>query len=197
MFLRLHHCIWNRHLQYRRSSCFTRPLFLCATCEEGQVLTDGRRVAFFGVVFGGIHCFGWYFIYPTPFEHHFWRASAVAITVIPLVVAPIVWEFRIEKGIRQESSPHPRSLRDYPPIYLRSCATLFYCPSTCTQKPTTYRFPCGRLDSAFSSLPLLIRSMQFLDAEIGQSLYSHQKVLRKRRESCALHPSNQRPARTR
>ena len=45
--------------------------------------------AFFGVVFGGLHCIGWNFEYPTHSEQTLWRATSLAITVIPLVVAPI------------------------------------------------------------------------------------------------------------
>jgi len=45
--------------------------------------------AFFGVIFGGLHCIGWDFTYPTAFEQHLWRASSLAITVIPFIVAPI------------------------------------------------------------------------------------------------------------
>ena len=45
--------------------------------------------ALFGVVFGGLHCLGWNFIYPTQQEETLWRLSALTITVIPLVVAPI------------------------------------------------------------------------------------------------------------
>ena len=44
--------------------------------------------AFFGVIFGGVHCFGWNFTFPTPFEQHLWRATSLAITCIPVVVAP-------------------------------------------------------------------------------------------------------------
>lgn len=47
--------------------------------------------ALFGAIFGGLHCFGWNFTYPTPFEQHLWRATSLAITVIPIVVAPIDW----------------------------------------------------------------------------------------------------------
>jgi len=43
-------------------------------------------VAFFGVIFGGVHCIGWNFTYAISFELH--RALALAITQIPLV-API------------------------------------------------------------------------------------------------------------
>ena len=45
--------------------------------------------AFFGVIFGGLHCIRWNFTYPTPFEQHLWHASLVTITAIPHVVAPI------------------------------------------------------------------------------------------------------------
>jgi len=45
--------------------------------------------AFFGVIFGGVHSIGWYFKYPTHSEQTLWRSTSSAITVIPLIVAPI------------------------------------------------------------------------------------------------------------
>jgi len=45
--------------------------------------------ALFGVIFGGLHCIGWFFEYPTHLEKTLWRATSLAITVIPLIVAPI------------------------------------------------------------------------------------------------------------
>jgi len=45
--------------------------------------------ALFGVIFGGLHCIGWSFEYPTHSEQTLWRAASLAITVIPLIVAPI------------------------------------------------------------------------------------------------------------
>jgi len=45
--------------------------------------------ALFGVIFGLLHCIGWYFKFPTNSEQTLWRATSSAITVIPLVVAPI------------------------------------------------------------------------------------------------------------
>ena len=45
--------------------------------------------ALFGVIFGGLHCIGWHFEYPTHSEQTLWRATSLAITVIPLVAAPI------------------------------------------------------------------------------------------------------------
>jgi len=45
--------------------------------------------ALFGVIFGGLHCIGWSFNYPTHLEETLWRSTSLAITVIPLIVAPI------------------------------------------------------------------------------------------------------------
>ncbi len=57
--------------------------------------------ALFGVIFGGLHCIGWNFQYPTPVEQRLWRATSLAITAIPLVVAPIDYIleiFELDKG---------------------------------------------------------------------------------------------------
>ena len=45
--------------------------------------------ALFGAIFGGLHCIGWYFKYPSRSEQILWQATSSAITVIPLIVAPI------------------------------------------------------------------------------------------------------------
>jgi len=62
-----------------------------------------RMVVFviFGVIFGGLHCIGWNFSYPSAFEQHLWRTSSLAITVIPLIVAPIDYlleNYKLDKG---------------------------------------------------------------------------------------------------
>ena len=64
------------------------PTFYAPTTNSDKY---SRMVVFavFGVIFGGLHCIGWNFTYPTPFEQHLWRATSLAITVIPLAVAPI------------------------------------------------------------------------------------------------------------
>jgi hypothetical protein len=45
--------------------------------------------ALFGVIFGGLHCVGWSFEFPTHTEQTLWRSTSLAITAIPLIVAPI------------------------------------------------------------------------------------------------------------
>jgi len=60
--------------------------------------------ALFGVIFGGLHCIGWNFTYPTALEQRLWRASSLAITVIPLIVAPIDYtleNYNLDKGFHK------------------------------------------------------------------------------------------------
>jgi hypothetical protein len=45
--------------------------------------------ALFGVIFGGLHCIGWSFEFPSHTEQTLWRSTSLAITAIPLIVAPI------------------------------------------------------------------------------------------------------------
>ena len=45
--------------------------------------------ALFGVIFGGLHCIGWNFKFPTHSEQTLWRSTSLAIAAIPLIVAPI------------------------------------------------------------------------------------------------------------
>ncbi len=52
-------------------------------------ITKSDVFALFGVIFGGLHCIGWYFKYPTHSEQTLWRATSLAITVIPLIIASI------------------------------------------------------------------------------------------------------------
>jgi hypothetical protein len=39
-----------------------------------------------GIIYGGIHCAAWGFQFPSPVEQNFWRGSAVAVTVLPLLM---------------------------------------------------------------------------------------------------------------
>jgi len=76
------------------------PSFYSPTTKSDKY---SRMVVFalFGVIFGGLHCIGWDFTYPTAFEQYLWRASSLAITVIPLIVAPIDYfleNYKLNKG---------------------------------------------------------------------------------------------------
>ena len=54
--------------------------------------------ALFGVIFGGLHCIGWNFEFPTHSEQTLWRSTSVVIAAIPLVVAPI--DFYLDSHLR-------------------------------------------------------------------------------------------------
>jgi len=38
-----------------------------------------------GILFGGIHCIAWFFVFPSIIEEYIWRCSAAAITAIPII----------------------------------------------------------------------------------------------------------------
>jgi hypothetical protein len=46
-----------------------------------QLVTTG----FIGTLFGGIHCFGWDFEFPSYGEHILWKVCSLAISCIPLI----------------------------------------------------------------------------------------------------------------
>ena len=60
--------------------------------------------ALFGVIFGGLHCIGWNFKFPTHPEHSLWRSTSVAIAAIPLIVAPIDFLLATRLHIRDINS---------------------------------------------------------------------------------------------
>jgi len=51
-----------------------------------------------GVIFGGIHCFGWNFSFPTYAEQKLWRVASLAVTIIPFVTLPAAFAILIMKG---------------------------------------------------------------------------------------------------
>ena len=60
--------------------------------------------ALFGVIFGGLHCIGWNFKFPTHSEQSLWRSTSVFITAIPLIVAPIDFLLSTRLRIRDINS---------------------------------------------------------------------------------------------
>ena len=51
-----------------------------------------------GITFGGIHCVGWSFGFPTVQEEYVWRTGAATITAIPLFLFVIVENVRMQTG---------------------------------------------------------------------------------------------------
>ncbi|KAI9508289.1 hypothetical protein F5148DRAFT_979998 [Russula earlei] len=50
------------------------------------MLFTGFIVTSAGLAFGGIHCIGWSFAFPSGVERKFWRVTSVSITAIPMVL---------------------------------------------------------------------------------------------------------------
>jgi len=43
-----------------------------------------------GTIFGGIHCAGWNFLFPTYAEQKLWRVASVGVTIFPIAGIPII-----------------------------------------------------------------------------------------------------------
>ncbi|KAF8646101.1 hypothetical protein AX16_007388 [Volvariella volvacea WC 439] len=53
---------------------------------EGEGLRNFFLPILIGVLFGGIHVFGWNFEFSTNFERDIWRASSIIVTVEPILI---------------------------------------------------------------------------------------------------------------
>ena len=66
------------------------PTFYSTTSKD----ISGDAFIFFmsivGVVFGGIHCAGWFFTFPSSDEAMLWRVCSVVLTGIALLIPPLV-----------------------------------------------------------------------------------------------------------
>jgi len=60
-----------------------------------------------GSIFGGIHCAGWNFPFPTYTEHKLWRVASLAVTTIPIglsLVSILVFKLLVSLGIRSSNA---------------------------------------------------------------------------------------------
>jgi hypothetical protein len=48
-------------------------------------------VAAIASAFGGIHCIGWSFIFPSSLEQTLWRLASVSITIVPIVIPSLAY----------------------------------------------------------------------------------------------------------
>ena len=68
------------------------PTFYASESARMSEATAGESIAFFfcvpivGVVFGGIHCAGWYFDFPSNAEAMLWRVSSAVLTGIAFLL---------------------------------------------------------------------------------------------------------------
>ena len=49
-----------------------------------------------GVIFGGIHCAGWFFNFPSSDEAMLWRVSSALLTGIPFILLPLLFYLIVE-----------------------------------------------------------------------------------------------------
>ena len=59
--------------------------------QDGNGVTYIFFMSFVGVVFGGIHCAGWFFHFPSSDEAMLWRVSSAVLTGIALLLHLLVY----------------------------------------------------------------------------------------------------------
>jgi len=76
------------------------------------------------IVFGGLHCFGWNFTFPTPAERTLWRVTSLLITVIPLIAGLVLslnhhWgQLRIQSQVQRGEQSRALKMLVYPALML-------------------------------------------------------------------------------
>ncbi|KAF7973380.1 hypothetical protein HWV62_15477 [Athelia sp. TMB] len=76
------------------------------------------------VVFGAVHCAAWPYTFPSPTEKALWRASALAITAIPI---PMAVAFVVFDPF--DAADGPNGLYDYIPLVCMALGGLLYIPA--------------------------------------------------------------------
>jgi len=70
----------------KRVSTFYPPIWIA---ELDYVVNSIFLVVAVTLAFGGIHCIGWSFTFPSSTEQTFWRVASLSITSLPLVIIPL------------------------------------------------------------------------------------------------------------
>jgi hypothetical protein len=111
--------------------------------------------------FGGLHCIGWNFKFPTYSEQILWRGTSLVITVILLIVASIDFLILAIRDLAKDSNKDFANFgpsHDHPPLHLRSRPSISSCgTSTCfAQEPTTEYSICRQLDQIYTTSVFIV-----------------------------------------
>jgi hypothetical protein len=69
------------------------PTFYSYKPEDGEGRASLLLVSAAGVVFGGIHCAGWFFTFPSSNEAILWRVCSVVLTGVAILLPPLCYYF--------------------------------------------------------------------------------------------------------
>ena len=67
------------------------PTFYSTRQRESEAGPGYISMSVVGIVFGGIHCAGWFFHFPSSDEAILWRVSSVVLTVIAFLLPLVVY----------------------------------------------------------------------------------------------------------
>ena len=77
------------------------PTFYALSESNGELEAFYICMSVVGGVFGGIHCVGWFFNFPSSAEAMLWRVSSAVLTVVaflsPIILFFMAFLFRVQK----------------------------------------------------------------------------------------------------
>jgi hypothetical protein len=74
------------------------PTFYSPELNEREELAIFFLLSFTGVVFGGIHCAGWFFIFPSNDEAILWRVCSAVLTSVAFLLPPLALSIGVTLG---------------------------------------------------------------------------------------------------
>ncbi|KAF8508808.1 hypothetical protein BU17DRAFT_56524 [Hysterangium stoloniferum] len=78
----------RRSVEYERMR--VPSLYALARDQGGGLRKIDITSAVLGILFGAIHCVGWFYTFPTHVEAHLWRVCSVLVTTIPALFTVLV-----------------------------------------------------------------------------------------------------------
>jgi len=91
-FMAMSYVMGNEDMDIALSKLERVPTFFSGYVkEDGEIVFAADFIALLvAMVFGAVHCVAWSYIFPSLTEKLMWRASAVAIVAVPLLMAGVI-----------------------------------------------------------------------------------------------------------
>ena len=77
-------------MKSRRAGDMKIPTFYAESTTAEEIVAIDVYFPVIGAVFGGIHCIGWFFNFPSSAEAMLWRVSSAVLTVVAFISPMIV-----------------------------------------------------------------------------------------------------------
>ena len=88
-------------LEFQRAGDMKSPTFYAESETDEGAIAFVICMPVVGAVFGGIHCVGWFFNFPSSAEAMLWRVSSAVITVVAFLSPIIIYFLAILSSVQK------------------------------------------------------------------------------------------------